>query len=97
MDNFQVTIGASATPLIAVGQKNVYASWATIQANGTNPVRVGRVPVAGAYGTGVGILLTGGGGALTATFDMPRGSCLNQWKVAGTEGDVVDVIYEQSS
>lgn len=91
MTNLQVTIGASATPIYS-GARNYYASFLIIQNNAAHNCAFG--------GAGVtitnGIILASGspGGSSTMQFNFPRGACLNNLYIAGTQGDVINVCYE---
>ncbi len=92
----QVTLGSGATQITpnldASTGKNIYASALIIQNNAANACRVGDNTVT----TSRGIALPPGspGGSSTITFTMTRGSLLSQWYIAGTSGNVIDVLYE---
>lgn len=94
MTNFQVTLGAAATPLIKAGNPNVYASFLIIQDNAGANLRFGGSTVSSTSG----ILLSSGtpGGSSTMQFNFPRGCLLNNVYLAGTNGNVIDVAYEPS-
>jgi len=91
---FQVTIGASATQLSA---NNLYCSAWIIQNNAAHNVAFGDSTVTITNG----IILASGtpGGAYTTTASMngsqPAPDNLSEWYVAGTNGDVVNVVCKQ--
>jgi hypothetical protein len=90
--SIQVTLGSGATQVSphGISFKQMY-----IQANGTSNVRIGdSTVVAGAYGTGKGLLITSGGGGLNWGPTVIQGGLLSNWYIAGTAAQVVDVTYE---
>lgn len=91
MQIFQVTIpsgGKAQFPVLALQPQ-----YMTVQNNATNNMRVGDTAiVAGAYGTGKGILLTSGGGTFTFQLGQDYSTRTSEWWVAGTSGDILDVI-----
>ena len=87
----QITLTAAATPLIPAGNPNVYASVLSIQDNAGHDVRVGDNTVTASRGQAV----TANGSIYTAPVP-PRGTLLNQWFVFGTNGDVIDFLYEDA-
>lgn len=95
MTNFQCTIGSGTrTPLIAAGLPNVYASVLTIQNSAGANVRVGGSTVTSTSGL---VLATGSpGGSITLAPSIPRGILLNNVYLAGTTGNVIDILYEPS-
>jgi len=93
MINFQVTLGAGKTPLIAAGQPNVYASWLVLQDNAAAVFRMGGSTVSATSGISIGV----GGGSVTGDFSFPRGCLLNNVYLFGTAGNIIDVCYEPSA
>lgn len=90
--SLQVTIGAGARTQISAHGINF--KQLIIQANGSNIVRCGdSTIVAGAYGTGKGLLIYPTGNANVGPVPI-QGGILSNWYVAGTAADVVDVFYE---
>jgi hypothetical protein len=92
MTNFQITLGASATPLIAAGLPPKYASWLVVQDNAGAALRMGGSTVSATSG----VAISTGGGSVTGQFNFPRGCCLNNVYLAGTAGNVIDICYEDS-
>ena len=88
----QITLTSSATPLIAAGSPNVYASALQVQNNSIHNARVGDNTVTASRGVAIGSV---GGGFYTAPCP-PKGTLLNQWFVFGTAGDVIDFLYESA-
>ena len=95
MINFQVTISnpAAATPLIAAGAPNKYASWLVVQYNAGAALRMGGPSVTATSG----IAISTGGGSVTGEFSFPRGCCLNNVYLFGTAGNIIDITYEPSA
>jgi len=95
MINFQVTIPnpAAATPLISAGLPPVYASWLVVQDNAGAGIRMGGSAVSATAGISIGT----SGGSVTGEFSFPRGCCLNNVKIFGTAGNIIDVTYEPSA
>jgi hypothetical protein len=90
--SLQVTLGSSATQISkhGIAFKQMY-----VQVNGTNNCRIGGSNViAGAYGTGLGLLVLSAGGGLNWGPTVIQGGLLSNWYIAGTSGDVIDVTYE---
>jgi hypothetical protein len=95
MTNFQVTLlSGKATPLIAAGQPNVYASFLIIQNNAGANVTFGGSTVTAS----IGIVVASGapGGSSTMQFNFPRGCLLNNVYLFGTAGNLIQVCYEPS-
>lgn len=89
--SLQVTLGASATQISPHG---INFKQLVIQNNATHSIRVGdSTVVAGAYGTGKGLLITTGGNSNTGALPIQSG-ILSNWYIAGTAADVIDVFYE---
>jgi hypothetical protein len=93
----QVTLGSGATQVIAnqdtvTGGYNTYCSLLIIQNNATHNVRAGDNTVSSTKG----ILITPSG-SLTANLFIVRGTLLSQWYLYGTQGDVIDILYETSN
>ena len=81
---------------------NIYVQWLCFQNNSAHPIRYGdqsasmTTPAASNGGTaGKGILLTGGspGGSGSQSTPINYGTYLSDWWIAGTSGDVIDVLY----
>lgn len=94
MIDFQVTLGAAATPLIAAGSPNKYASWLVIQNTASHQVNMGGATVTATRG--IAISSGSPGGSVTGQFSFPRGACLNNIYLFGTVADVINVTYEAS-
>lgn len=96
----QLTLSGSGANQISpntdtvAGGTQVYVSYLIIQNNAGHSLRVGDNTVSSTKG----ILIASGtpGGSVTAQFAMPRGSLLSQWYIAGTNADVIDILYETS-
>ena len=87
--NLQVTIGAGTTQF---STDDIAVRWMAVQNNAAHNVRVGD----GTTTASIGILLltnSGGGGGSISTGQTTN---LNQWYVAGTQNDVLDVLYIQA-
>ena len=86
----QVTLGSGNTSILSAGA-HLNAVWFTIQDNAGHNIRIGDTNIS----TTRGIALQSGGGsfyvgpALTGT-----GKDLGTWYLNGTNGDVIDVIYD---
>ena len=93
MISFQVTLGATATPLVASTVPPKYASWLVVQDNAGAGVRMGGPTVTASLGISIGT----GGGSVTGEFSFPRGTCLNNIYLFGTNGNVIDITYEPSA
>jgi hypothetical protein len=96
----QVTIGAAATQVSTAG---VPCSVLVFQNNAAHACRYANdssvsVTTPGAVNGGTagkGILLASGSpGGSGTTSPVIRGTMLNTWYIAGTQGDVIDYIYE---
>lgn len=92
----QVTLGAGATqisPYNSIG-KQIYCSFLIVQNNAAGNVRVGDNTVSATKGI---LLLPGpGGGSLTGQMFRVEGTLLPQWYLFGTQGQLIDVLYEDS-
>jgi hypothetical protein len=88
----QVTIGASRTQVSSHG---INFKQAIFQNNSTDStVRIGdNTVVAGAYGTGKGILLSPSGSLNAGSLPIQAG-ILNNYYLAGANGTVIDILYE---
>lgn len=84
-----VTIAAGTRTQITTA--NIYASVMVVQAN-TATAYLGDDTVTST--TGIPLLTTAA--PLVIPFDIRRGSLLSQYYVAGTTGDVVNILYETS-
>lgn len=87
----QTTIGAATTE---VSTTDIYATQITFQDNATHTMRVGDKNTSSTHGA----LLSAGSPGGSATFSVPSsGKALNlaDFYVAGTQNDVLDVIYIQ--
>lgn len=89
----QVTLTADPTP-ITVDPK-LYASFIIIQCGAAAAIRFGDNTVSASKG----IELVGGapGGSATIQLLFPRGAHLSEWYLFGTTGQVIDILYEQST
>jgi hypothetical protein len=88
---FQVTIGSNGKAQFPTLPD--WPQYMTVQNNSSDNMRVGDVSVvAGAYGTGKGILISSNGGAFTFQLGQDYSTRTSEWWVAGTSGDVLDVI-----
>lgn len=87
----QVTLGAGATQISAHG---INFKQMIVQDNSpSTTTRLGdSTVVAGAYGTGKGILISGGSVNWGPT--VIQGGILSNWYLAGPSSDVIDVLYE---
>jgi hypothetical protein len=83
----QVTLGAAATEVSPVA---IFVQTLVVQNNSGGDVRVGDSTVSVARG----ILASALGGSYNTTLNFPRGTILSQWYLAGTPGNVIDVLYE---
>lgn len=84
----QVTIGAGVTPVISSG--NISCQWVAFQNNGaTNAMRIGDASISSTRG--IKLLA---GGAFYQSPPTPKNFNLAGWYVQGTQGDVIDIIYE---
>ena len=83
----QVTIGAAATQISPL---NINVQTLVIQDNAAHNIRVGDSTVTSTNGIAASL----SGGSFNLTLNFPRGTILSQWYVAGTQGDVVDFLYE---
>lgn len=84
----QVTIGAGVTPILTSG--NISCQWVAFQNNGaTNAMRLGDANISATRG--IKLLA---GGAFYQAPSTPRALNLQGWYVQGTQGDVIDIIYE---
>lgn len=91
INTLQVTIGAGGNTQIST--LDLFAKEVFIQNNAAHDVRVGDSNTSTTKGA---LLLTTTHGSLTAgPFLDPRLINLKEWFVAGTQNDVVDVIYIQ--
>lgn len=87
VQNFQVTLGAASTPILANG--DILAKWVIFQNNAAHSMRLGAT-VTSSKG-----LLLNSGGAFNAIPTAPVAfTKLKYWNVIGTQNDVLDVIYE---
>jgi hypothetical protein len=103
----QVTVPASGVVNAASGlpsyiSGNIFLQNLQIQNNAANPIRYGRdnsvsvtTPAAVNGGTaGKGILLFPSGAGGVASF-INYTSFLSDWWIAGTPGDVIDILFVQ--
>jgi len=83
---------------------NIFVQWLTFQNNSAHSIRYGdqsvsvTTPAAVNGGTaGKGMLLAPGspGGAGSQSTPVNYGTYLSDWWIAGTAGDVIDVLYIQ--
>ena len=93
MIDFTVTL-SGATPLIAKGLPPAYASLLVIQDKSGANVAFGGSTIA----TTGGITLVAGspGGSVTMPLPFPRGACLNNIYLLGTNGNVINIAHEPS-
>lgn len=83
----QVTLGATATQISA---SNINVQSLVVQNNtASDTCRVGDSTVTTSKG-----LLVNASGSYNLTLNFPRGTILSQWYIAGTQNDVIDVLYE---
>jgi len=92
-------------PLTATVVGNLYVQWLTIQNNAAHNIRYGldnkvsvTTPAAVNGGTaGRGILLAAGspGGAGSQSTPVTYSTYLSDWWIAGTAGDVIDILALQ--
>jgi hypothetical protein len=87
----QVTLGAGATQISPL---NINIQSLVVQDNAVHNIRVGDSTVTTSKGLLLAAASPAPGGSLNVTLNFPRGTILSQWYVAGTQGDVVDVLYE---
>jgi len=89
----QVTLGAAATPITT--DADLYASIIAFQSSAAAVIRIGDNTVSATKG----IVLAAGTPGGSATFQMafPRGTHLIDWYAFGTAGQVIDILYEQST
>jgi hypothetical protein len=64
-----------------------------VQDNAGASLRMGGPSVTSSSGIAIGI----GGGSVTGDFSFPRGCCLNNVYLFGTNGNVIDICYEPSA
>lgn len=88
INNIQVTIGSGVTQ---VSTSSVSVKQVTFQNNAAHSIRVGGVKTTSSLGT----LVSGGspGGATTLGDGITYSSDLREWYIAGTQNDVIDVMY----
>lgn len=90
----KVTIGAAATQITT--NAGIYASIICLQNNGSANMTIGDNTVTSTNG----ILLAPGtsppGGSATFQMTFPRGTHLVDWWVVGTQGQILNVLYESS-
>lgn len=84
----QVTLTASATPVIASG--DVYFKWVVFQNNATHTIHIGDSLVSATRG----IQLLAAGSYTQQPFSPPITGNLNGWFIFGTSGDVIDIVYD---
>lgn len=84
----QVTIGSGVTQ---VSTADIYAHTITFQNNATHSMRIGDSNTTSSRGALLGVGPPGG--SMTVTISPPGNLNLSQWYVAGTQNDVLDVIY----
>ncbi|HUD64656.1 MAG TPA: hypothetical protein VMQ17_08765 [Candidatus Sulfotelmatobacter sp.] len=89
----QATIGAGTNTQITT--TDTPCSELYLQNNAAHNMRVGGAATTSSKGAQLTTVTGGGGGSLTANGFGFRGTNANQWFVAGTNGDVVDVICIQ--
>lgn len=88
----QVTLGSGATQ---ISKHGINFKQMIVQNNtASDTCRLGdSTVVAGAYGTGKGILLSPAGSANIGALPIQAGN-LRDWYIAGVANDVIDVTYE---
>lgn len=84
----QVTIGSSVTELITT---DTYAHVITVQNNASHVMRVGDSTTTSSKGAELGVGPPGG--SMTVAVHAPLSLNLANFYVAGTQNDVLDVIY----
>lgn len=90
MIDFQVTIGSNNR--VQFPRLDFQPQHMTVQNNSTHDMRVGATNiVAGAYGVGLGTLITSGGGSFTFQLGQDYSTRTSEWWAAGTPGDILDV------
>lgn len=82
---------AANVPLIPAGSPNIYASMLVVQNNATHNVRMGDNTTSSTKG-----ILLFATGSNTVNIAAPHGTLLNSYFLAGTNGDVIDWMYENS-
>jgi hypothetical protein len=90
MKTLQVTIGAGVTQFTT---KDIPARQIIVQNNAAHVMRVGDVNTTSSVGASLAAAGTSPGGSLNLGpfYDNPEN--LKEWWVAGTQNDVLDVIY----
>lgn len=87
----QVTIGAGTNTQISTTSIPVRQLY--VQNNAGHNIRVGDSATSSTRGA---LLLSTANGSITSGLaDFYASSNLNQWYIAGTNGDVIDIIYVQ--
>ena len=87
----QVTIGSGTNTQVTTNT-NIYCTIIVFQDNAGANCRIGDSTVTSTKGIQ---LATGSpGGSATFQINTPRGSQLSQYYIAGTTGNVIDVLYE---
>ena len=94
MTSLQVTLGSSATPIYSSTTRKYYASFLQIQNNAGHNCAYGGANVT--LSTGIVIASGSPGGSSTMQFNFPRGACLNNLYLVGTQGDLITVAYEDA-
>jgi len=93
--NLQVTIGASVTPILAAG--NIRARSVTFQDNDAHAMAVGGSDSSvGTGATAKGVQLVAGGSYYQG-WSGPGQTNLHFWYVAGTQNDVLTVVYDDGN
>jgi hypothetical protein len=86
----QVTLGSGVTQVLSAGS-HFQVRWFVIQDNATHSVRIGDAQITSSRG----LALTPSGGSFYVGPDQGASSRdLGTWYIIGTNGDVVDVIYD---
>jgi hypothetical protein len=89
----QLTLGSGTNTQVTT--QNIYASIVVFQNNAANNMRIGDNTTTSSKG----ITLASGspGGSATLQIFPPRGTLLSSYYVAGTAGQVIDILYETSA
>ena len=88
INNIQITIGAGVTQ---VATTSITVKQLSFQNNGGHNIRVGGHMVTSSLGM---LIATGTpGGALTFGDGVTVSSNLREWYIAGTQNDVIEVMY----
>lgn len=92
MRTIKVTLGAGATQITT--NPNIYASIICLQANSAANIWIGTSTVAVNDGIQLGLGQPGSSGTFQMPF--PRGTHLVDWWAIGTQGQILNILYESS-